>query len=486
MGTTRASLRAFARRYVIALVVAAVAMVGAVVGVNKFIDQKIDRIPRVKLITAAAPPNGENFLLLGSDTRSFVKNQTQQNAFGDAAGEPGARSDTLMIVHVNPAAQSTLIVSFPRDLWVNIAGGHGMAKINAAFNYGPQTVVDTLKQDFGVDIHHYLDVNFESFRGIVDAIGRVPVYFPYPARDLKTGLHFFVGGCLDLSGTQALEYVRSRTLQYYSPLTKKWFTPDPVPDIGRIARQQEFIRKLAGLAVQQSLNDPLTANNVADEVVANLQADDGLTKGDIFDLIDAFRTINPNDTTSLQFVTLPWKTGPTAGGGQQVLYVDEQAAAPILAQLNDFTDNAAAAPKVAPGDVRLQVLNGSGRNGAAQGALQRFTELGFVGTGATNNPSGRVAQTEVRYAPGQEDKGRFVLRYVSPQAKLVADSSIKGADVVVVLGTDFQAVTRPAASGSATTATTAPIGEIPTTAPGAEGTASGGFVLPGSAPRNGC
>src|SRR6476646_6578175 len=140
MGTTRASLRAFARRYVIALVVAAVAMVGAVVGVNKFIDQKLDKIARVNLVTAAAPPNGENFLLLGSDTRSFVKNQTQHDAFGNAVAEPGSRSDTLMIVHVNPAAQRTLIVSFPRDLWVNIADGHGSAKINAAFNFGPQVV----------------------------------------------------------------------------------------------------------------------------------------------------------------------------------------------------------------------------------------------------------------------------------------------------------------------------------------------------------
>ena len=94
METTRASLRAFARRYVIALVVAAVAMVGAVVGVNKFIDQKIDRIPRVKLITAAAPPSGENFLLLGSDTRSFVKNQTQQNAFGNADRPSRVRAPT--------------------------------------------------------------------------------------------------------------------------------------------------------------------------------------------------------------------------------------------------------------------------------------------------------------------------------------------------------------------------------------------------------
>ncbi|HZP27876.1 MAG TPA: LCP family protein [Acidimicrobiia bacterium] len=478
MGTTRASLRAFARRYVIALLVAAVAMVGAVITVNKVIDQKVDRIPRVKLITAAAPPSGENFLLLGSDTRSFVKNQTQVDAFGNPTQEAGARSDTLMVVHVEPAAERTLIVSFPRDLWVPIAG-HGSAKINAAFNFGPQTVIDTLKQDFDIDIHHYMDVNFESFRGIVDAIGRVPIYFPYPARDLKTGLHFFVGGCLDLSGTQALEYVRSRSLQYYSPITKKWFSPDPVPDIGRIKRQQEFIQKLAGLAVQESLANPLTANDVADEVVKNLQADAGLTKDDIFKLIDAFRTINPNDSSSLQFATLPWKTGPNQQG-QQVLYVDEPAAAPLLDQLRTF--NGSAAPKVAPGSVRMQVLNGSGRNGAAQGALDRFTELGFVGTGATNNPGGRVAQTEVRYAPGQEDKGRFVLRYISPQAKLVQDSSIKGADVVVVLGTDFQAVTRPAVSsgGAATTPTTAAPavgGPTTTTAP---------FNLPGAAPRTGC
>ncbi len=483
MASNRSSLRAFARRYVIALVVAAVAMAGAVVGVNKFIDQKIDRIPRVKLITAAAPPSGENFLLLGSDTRAFVKNATQANAFGPESADPGARSDTLMVVHVEPAAQRTLIVSFPRDLWVDIADGHGKAKINAAFNYGPQTVIDTLKQDFGVDIHHYLDVNFESFRGIVDAIGKVPVYFPYPARDLKTGLHYFVGGCLSLNGTQALEYVRSRTLEYYEAFRGKWVLADPIPDIGRIQRQQGFIRKLAGLAVQRSLSDPLTANSVADQVVKNLQADAALTKDDIFNLIDAFRTINANDSSSLQFLTLPWKTGPPAGGGQSVLYVDQPAAAPILAQLNDF--NGTAAPKVAPGDVKLQVLNGSGRNGAAQGALQRFEELGYVGNGATNNPTGRIAETEVRYATGQEAKGKLVLQYVSPQAKLVEDSSIRGADVVVALGTDFVGVQRPAAAGTATTTptTAAPAAGTATTTPSA---GSPGFVLPGAAPNTGC
>jgi LCP family protein required for cell wall assembly len=474
-------LRVFGRRFVIALVAAAACMVAAVIGVNYVIDNQLDKIPRVKVATAPEPPGGANYLLIGSDSRSFVKDQTDLKTFGNPKDQPETLSDTMMVIHVEPAAKRTLIVSFPRDLWVNIAGGRGMQKINAAFNYGPQTVIDTLQQDFGIPIHHYLDVNFESFRGIVDAIGKVPVYFPYPARDLKTGLHYFVGGCLDLNGTQSLEYVRSRSLQYYEAFRGKWVTADAIPDIGRIARQQDFIRKLASLAVQESLNNPLTANTVADQVVQNLQADDGLTKDDIFALIDAFRTINTNDSSSLQFQVLPWVGGPRQRG-QDVLYVDQQNAPAMLAQLRDFSGSAA--PKIAPGDVKLQVLNGSGKDGAAQGALDRFSELGFVGTGAKNNPSGRVAQTEVRYAPGQDAKGRFVLRYVSPQAKLVEDSSIRGADVVVVLGIDFQAVTRPASTGSATptTATTAPAaGSGPATP-----TAPGVVFLPGAAPRTGC
>ena len=124
-----------------------------------------------------------------------------------------------------------------------------------------------------------------------------------------------------------------------------------------------------------------------------------------------------------------------------MLYVDEPAAAPILAELRDFSGTAA--PKIATGDVKLQVLNGSGKNGAAQGALRAASRSsGSWAPAPRTTRAGRIAQTEVRYAPGQDAKGQFVLQYVSPQAKLVEDSSIKGADVVVVLGTDFVGVTR--------------------------------------------
>jgi len=306
----------FASRFVIALGVAAVFMVGAIVTVNYVIDTKLDSVARVNVATAEGSAKGGNFLIIGSDTRAFVATDADQKAFGRDEG--GQRSDTMMVVHVEPDAKRTLVVSFPRDLWVDIPGV-GMSKINAAFNSGPDTVIATLKKNFGIDINHFVEVDFQSFRGIVDAIGSVPVYLPYPARDEKTGLYVPIPGCVSLNGKAALAYARSRGMQYYSLPKARWFKADAVPDIDRIKRQQEFLRRLVGVAVAQSLNDPITANDVAGEVFKNLTIDDGLSKDDIFALIDVFRGVNPDDSSALEFETLPWATGPSQDG-LSVLY----------------------------------------------------------------------------------------------------------------------------------------------------------------------
>jgi len=84
-----------------------------------------------------------------------------------------ARHLGIHVTLIEPGAHRTFVVSFPRDLWVRIPGV-GMAKINAAFNTGPDKVIETLKANFGVDINHYLQVDFQSFQGIVRAIGSVP------------------------------------------------------------------------------------------------------------------------------------------------------------------------------------------------------------------------------------------------------------------------------------------------------------------------
>ena len=442
MANTRSTGRVFAGRFAIAFGLAALFMVVSVVGANYVYDKKIDKIGRVKVRTAAPPPNGANYLLIGSDTRKFVDNAGDKGAFGDVGGQ---RSDTMMVVHVEPSAKKTLLVSFPRDLWVDIPGV-GMSKMNAAFTISPDKVIETLQANFGIEINHYLEVDFKSFQGIVKAIGSVPTYFPYPARDVETNLVIRFPGCNRLNGPDALAYVRSRTLEYLNVTTKEWVSADTIPDINRILRQQSFIRSMAGLAVAKSLNDPFTALEITNRVVENLKADAGLTREDIDSLVEAFRTVNPNDQSALDMRTFPWVGGPTQDG-QSVLYPDDPAWREMAKQLGEF-GTVATTSSVAPSDVRLRVLNGTGTDGAAEAALKPLIQIGFEKGGAGNDERGTVAVSEVRYARGAEEAG-----------KLVLDPTLKGADVALVLGSDFLGIVVP---NSSTTVSTA----VPTAAGG--------------------
>lgn len=89
-------------------------MTAAVFSVNKGIDDRVKKIPRVELALATPPPEGANFLLIGSDTRAFVNNSDEASQFGDSQSEGGQRSDTIMVAHVEPSSQKTFVVSFPR------------------------------------------------------------------------------------------------------------------------------------------------------------------------------------------------------------------------------------------------------------------------------------------------------------------------------------------------------------------------------------
>ena len=332
MARRRGAVRMFAVRLGIALCVASLFMVGAVLAVNYVIDVKLSTVSRVGLRTAAATGGPENFLVVGSDTRAFTSgNSTLQQQFGTEAQNGGQRSDTMMVIRVDPSSSKTLVVSFPRDLWVQVPG-LGLSKINSAYDAGPQRVIDMLKQDFNIKINHFVQVDFKSFQGVVNAIGTVPVYVPYQARDNLTGLYQPVAGCERFNGADALAYVRSRDLQYYSQDRQTWLPADAVPDIDRIARQQQFIRTLAGIAVRAGLSNPLTANAIVNRVLENLTVDSSLSKNDVLNLVDAFRTINPNNTGHVQFATMPWTVGPNQDG-QAVLYLRQPDADALLTRL---------------------------------------------------------------------------------------------------------------------------------------------------------
>lgn len=456
MSSLPSFVRAWFGRFVIALLLVASLTVGGVVAVNLGIDQELQKFKQVNVTVAEEPPQAHagNFLLIGSDTRQFVTDAAEEQAFGNPKVESGQRSDTIMVVHVDPSTKKILLVSFPRDLWVNIPGV-GMSKINAAYNYGPQKIIDTINANFDVPVQHYLEVDFRSFQGIVDAVGGVTIYFPAPARDKKTGLVVagFGAGCYRLGGKDALAYVRSRQYEYLE--NKRWKL-EPTSDIGRIKRQQDFMRKLASEAAHQAVGSFTKAKQIADRALTKgLTKDTQLTRGDILGLLGAFLRIDPNDPNQLETQTFPFKDGPRQRG-QAVLYPQVNEAAPLLARLRLFGPPASATtpPGVVPASVHVRVLNGTRTGGLAGTTISALQQAGFSPAGVGNVPAGGVG-TEVRYRAGADAQAKLVQSYLGGVGKLVADASITGADVVVVVRSDFHGVVAPGASTTATAQSTA-------------------------------
>jgi LCP family protein required for cell wall assembly len=347
-------------------------------------------------------------------------------------------------VHVEPDAKKSFVVSFPRDLLVEVPG-YGREQINSAYSLGGhQLVIDTLWENFGIPIHHYVEIGLLAFVDIVNAIGTVPVYLPGLVKDDFTGFQMGIygAGCYGLDGEQALQYVRARNMEQFDPETGEFTTLDTQSDINRIGRQQDFIKRLASVAVREGLNNPLTANRVADGVLGHLKLDEGFNRDDMFDLLAAFRDVDPNDPTSLEMTTIPWQ--PYEPDPNR-LVVDEAAAEPVLARLRDFGATDLPTDVVAA-DVRVRVLNGSDEDGAAEEASADLAAEGFQTVGFGNGAP--MPATQIFYAPGLETSAQLVQSYLGGAGIVAEDSSIVDADVVVVIGDDFRGVSAPAAGGT--------------------------------------
>lgn len=457
--SSASGLRAFFGRFVISLVIASLVMIAAVFSVNKGIDDRVQKIPRVQLALASPPPEGANFLLIGSDTRAFVNNEDQASQFGDAQSQGGQRSDTIMVAHVEPSSQQTFVVSFPRDTMVNIPD-HGRDRINAAYAIGgPQLLIDTLDANFGIKINHYVEVDFKSFQAVVDTIGNVKVYLPGRVRDEETGLHTpFGAGCYPLDGGAALAYVRSRTMQIFDPNGPivdengdHWRLLDVRADLDRIPRQQAFIRKLAGLAISKSLGDPFLAVDLADNVLKYVTVDQNLGRDEVNSLIRAFKTVNVNDPSSLEMITLPVAADPQ---NPTVTLVPGAGSDEVIARLNTF---GASGPKALPAasQVKVEVVDATGKN-LGPDTVEQMRKQGFQVTAGASAPT--VAVTEIRYAPSQLAAAETVLNYF-PDAKFVPDPTATKA-VKVVIGANYTALVVPSTT---TTVPLAPGQTAPTT-----------------------
>jgi LCP family protein required for cell wall assembly len=290
------NLRRLGKRILVGLCVVVGTLVVALGAVLVYAAVQLDRVPRVSCDACADEPDDGpvNVLLVGSDSRVSVADEAEQ--FGTPEMVAGQRSDTMMILRADPDGGRARVLSVPRDLWVPIASG-GVDRINTALDHGPDNLVRTVSAVLGVPIHHYAQVEFSGFREIVEAVDGVSVYFPAPARDVVTGLHVERAGCVTLDGERALAYVRSRN--YETLIGDRW-TGGGASDLDRIARQQDFIRRVLGRV--RTVRNPLTIHRVVSGGIDSLTLDERLSTAEIERLALRFRTLVPSD---LEMETVP-------------------------------------------------------------------------------------------------------------------------------------------------------------------------------------
>jgi LCP family protein required for cell wall assembly len=469
----RAQWRAFAIRFVTALVVVSLATATGFGYAYWFANDQITHHTKTVEIAKGvlhhvASTQPANYLIVGSDSRAFVKDPIAVQHFGSPQYQTGQRSDTIMIAHVDPKSPNKgFLVSIPRDLYVPIPG-HGTQRINAAYNFGPTVLIETIEQNFNVPINHYLEVGFDTFAQIVNAIGAVHIFFPTAAYDKFTGLNITTPGCVALNGLAALEYVRSRHYQYKTATSGS--DPSTWPeegdsDFGRIRRQQYFIRSLAQEAISKGARNPFTAKAMLEKTVPNLVRDKGMSLQDFLALVRAFRSVDPG---AVNMVTVP--TTGTVINGADVLLLDTAQAAPIFEQLRTFirTTKPIAVPKIAPKSITIQVLNGSGVKGIAASTKTALSAFGFADGGPSEDASrSDFAQTQVQYVPGALQKAEVVASYLGGVGQLVAiTASASSAQVIVVIGRDFRGAAKPGSHPIISTTTSSTLPANPGSTPG--------------------
>ncbi len=314
--TGSASRRRRPARVLTLVFIAAIVAVASAAGVIATAHRQVAKIARVPGLTSVlSPPNAnvENFLLVGSDSRVGEDPTDPDYAgIGSAGAVTGNRSDTIMVLRRDRHTGGVSLLSLPRDLWVTIPGRSKKSRINAAYQDGPAVLIQTVQQTLGIPIQHYVEVDFQGFKKLVDAVGGVQVCVLTPVRDTHTGLNIPEPGCFVLGGVQGLAYARSRHFETY--VNGVW-TEDPTSDLGRIKRQQEFINTALHTALAKVKGNPLKAGDVLVSSTGALRIDSGL------DVLGAAGALRDAVGNGLQTFSPP-VVGKTINGNAVLLFGD--------------------------------------------------------------------------------------------------------------------------------------------------------------------
>lgn len=369
-------------------------------------------------LSSDVPAEPMNVLVLGSDSRENLTEE-QRKSFGTIGGK---RADTIILLHLDEKREKVVLVHFPRDLRIKDPAGQA-GKINTIYNQGPEAMVRTVSDFTGLRINHYIEVDFNGFNRITEALGGVEVYFEKPLRDQDSGLNV-PKGCVTIEGDQALAFVRARKID---------------DDFGRIGRQQLYAKlMLDKIATPGTLLNPSKVLSLINVFAKNVKHDADLDLGDIKTIGLRVRSF---DSSNIDMRVVP-SQGARIDGVAYVVSDEEKTRALFDAirsgsKLPDY--GRTGVTPLEPGDVKVAVLNGTAIDKLAANEATALTTEGFIVLG-TDNTSPH-SKTTVYFFEGFEEKGRFVAtKYGAEAEPMPTGMKVQNeVEAVVVLGEDFAA-----------------------------------------------
>ncbi|PRA04230.1 transcriptional regulator [Arthrobacter sp. MYb229] len=313
---------------------------------------------------------GMNILLLGSDSRTFSSTD-----FGKDNGS--ARSDSMVLVHLAAGNERIDAVQIPRDTLLEIpacedtghghyAGGHGM--INSALNYGPACSVAAVESLTGVDLDHFIEVNFEGFISIVDALDGIDVCLADQMQDPKANLDLPAGN-QTVKGEDALALARTR------------HAVGDGSDIARLGHQQMVMSAVVQRATsRETLTRPDRLYSFLDAVTSSMTVDPGLSS--LANLASLATRIQAVPTGEITFMTMPWQPAPQNRNrvvpAPEASTIFERLSADTPVNLGDKeSSKAEAAPAASSREAAVRITNGARVNQLASQFAAKATAQGF-------------------------------------------------------------------------------------------------------------
>jgi LCP family protein required for cell wall assembly len=374
--------------------------------------------------------NRVSLLVMGLDYRDW------------AAGEGPPRTDTMILLTVDPINRTAGMLSIPRDLWVNIPG-YDYGRINTAYQLGeafkvpgggPQLAANTVEELLGVPVDYYAQIDFSAFVRFIDEIGGVEVDITEPLKLDPLGdgnIKKLKPGHYALPGDLALAYVRLRKTEG--------------GDFDRSQRQQQVIMSIRNRILEYDMlptlisKAPTLYNEVSAGIHTNLSLDQAIRLAWL-----AVQIPGENiKQAAIGADQIAFATSPD--GTQEVL----KPLTEKIRQLRDevFTNTGPASPMAASMDpaelvkvesARVSVKNGSATSGLAARTSDYLKSLG-INVVETGNADGYYTNTEIIFHTGRPYTVKYLVDLMKISAFRVRHffDPANAADIVIVLGDDW-------------------------------------------------